>query len=75
MRAEKEVTARRVVEIYEFVQRYRSLSDAYSIGVFTEDHWSHVVPHEWKSELAAISDHHFLQPKQLPDGKLKLHAT
>ena len=65
-----EETSRRVVEIYEFFRRYRCLADAYSIGVFTEDHWSHVVPDEWKKELAVISDHLFLQPWQLPDGNL-----
>ena len=56
----KEATSRRVVEIYQFFQRYECLADAYSIGVFTEDHWSHVVPDGWKSELAVTSDQLFL---------------
>ena len=61
----------RVQEIYEFIAEHRAICEVHSVGYFTEDHWSNVVPRGWRKDLLDTED--LQNPIQLHDGISKLN--
>lgn len=46
--------AQHVEALYEFVSSQALLSNAHTVGFFTEDHWNNVIPDNWKSDLLVL---------------------
>ncbi|XP_011404464.1 PREDICTED: methyltransferase-like protein 25 [Amphimedon queenslandica] len=60
----KDITARRLLDLYQFISQYKSITESHSVDYFTENHWERLIPEGWKKDLLSLSqDDYFLYPK------------
>ena len=60
--------------MYDFILQYKLICDAHTVDFFSENHWDHIIPEEWKVELVSINDDAscFLNPEKLPHCEFRV---
>ena len=64
----KEELVHRLEELYEFVDKYRSICDAHSVDFYLNDNWNHCLPQKWREEILAIKDEKWFIDPPGPGG-------
>ena len=67
-------TKEMIQEMYDFILQYKLICDVHTVDFFSENHWDHIIPEEWKVELVSINDDAlcFLNPEKLPHCKFRV---
>lgn len=58
-------TKRKLLKLYDFISKYKTITDSHSVDFFTQELWVKLIPKEWKVDLLSLSGDQFLYPDRL----------